>query len=127
MKLYFSLFLSIFIGMFLNGCSSSPSVSDSVRSIQVGDASYYGTQWHGHRTANGEQMDVYAMTAAHKTLPFHTRVRVTMLSTGKSVIVRINDRGPFVKGRIIDLSNEAARRIGLIGSGIAKVRIEVLP
>ena len=93
---------------------------------EEGYASYYGAQWHGRTTANGERMDVHAMTAAHKTLPFHTRVRVTMLSTGKSVTVRINDRGPFVRGRIIDLSDEAARRIGLLGKGVAKVRIEVL-
>jgi rare lipoprotein A len=71
-------------------------------------------------------MDVHALTAAHKTLPFGTKVRVTLLSTGRSVIVRINDRGPFVSGRIIDLADEAARRIGLIERGIGQVRVEVL-
>jgi len=93
---------------------------------QTGLASYYGPQWHGRLTANGERMDVHALTAAHKKLPFGTRVRVTLLATGKSVVVRINDRGPFVKGRIIDLADEAARRIGLIPYGVEKVRIEVL-
>jgi len=111
----------------VSGCASKKSTAAYTGYAEVGHASYYGAKWHGRTTANGERMDVYAMTAAHKTLPFHTRVRVTMLSTGKSVIVRINDRGPFVKGRIIDLSDEAARRIGLIGAGVAKVRIEVLP
>jgi len=94
--------------------------------VEIGNASYYGSQWHGRTTANGEKMDIYAMTAAHKSLPFQSKVRVTMLSTGKSVIVRINDRGPFVEGRIIDLSDEAARRIGLIDKGVAKVRVEEL-
>ena len=109
-----------------SGCASKTKPHNYTAYAEVGHASYYGAQWHGRTTANGERMNIHAMTAAHKTLPFHTRVRVTMLSTGKSVVVRINDRGPFIKGRIIDLSDEAAKRIGLLGKGVAKVRIEVL-
>jgi len=109
-----------------SGCASKNQPNSYTAFAEEGYASYYGAQWHGRTTANGERMDIHAMTAAHKTLPFHSRVRVTMLSTGKSVVVRINDRGPFVRGRIIDLSDEAARRIGLLGKGVAKVRIEVL-
>jgi len=109
-----------------SGCASKAQPGSHAAYTEVGYASYYGSQWHGRTTANGERMNIHAMTAAHKTLPFHTQVRVTMLSTGASVIVRINDRGPFVKGRIIDLSDEAAKRIGLIEKGVAKVRIEVL-
>lgn len=97
-----------------------------VASAQEGIASWYGKDWHGRLTASGEVFNMYDYTAAHRTLPFQTRVRVTLLSTGRSVVVRINDRGPFVQGRLIDLSMAAARRIGLLDSGLAKVRIEVL-
>lgn len=90
---------------------------------KVGMASYYK---HGKRTANGEAFNPNGLTAAHRTLPFGTKVRVTNLKTGKSVIVRINDRGPFVGGRIIDLSLGAARAVGLTASGVAKVKIVVL-
>jgi rare lipoprotein A len=123
-----NLVLALLSGVLLlgSGCASKAQPNTYSTYAEVGQASYYGVQWHGRTTANGERMNIHAMTAAHKTLPFHTRVRVTMLSTGKSVVVRINDRGPFVKGRIIDLSDEAAKRIGLLGKGLAKVRIEVL-
>ena len=97
-----------------------------VRGVQEGIASYYADQFHGRRTANGEIFDMHALTAAHRTLPFNTRVRVTNLDNGRAVVVRINDRGPFVKGRIIDLSYEAARVVGMIGPGTARVRLEVL-
>jgi len=90
----------------------------------VGVASYYGPKFHGKKTASGEVFDMYKLTAAHRTLPFGTRVRVTNLENSKSVVVRINDRGPFIKGRIIDLSFEAARRIGI--TGLAKVKLIVL-
>ncbi len=94
---------------------------------QTGIASFYGPEWHGRLTANGERLDIHAMTAAHKRLPFGTRVKVTNLSSGKSVVVRINDRGPFVRGRIIDLTDGAARRIGITPrSGLARVRVEKL-
>lgn len=88
----------------------------------IGKASYY---WEGHKTANGERFHPGGMTAAHRTLPFGTRVRVTNLHNGRSVVVRINDRGPFVRGRTIDLSRGAATVIGMLGSGVAPVRVAV--
>jgi rare lipoprotein A len=92
-----------------------------------GVASYYGDQFNGRSTANGERYDPDAYTAAHRTLPFGTIVRVTRPSTGDWVLVRINDRGPFGKRkRILDLSKQAARRLGMLHDGIAKVRAEVL-
>jgi len=87
-------------------------------------ASYYGTALHGRTTANGERYNMHAMTAAHKTLRFGTRVRVT--KGARSVVVRINDRGPFIRGRCIDLSKAAARHLGMIHSGTALVTLEVL-
>lgn len=91
-----------------------------------GIASYYGSELHGSKTASGVPFDMYALTAAHKTLPFGTKVKVTYLATGKSVVVEINDRGPFIPGRIIDLSAAAAKQIGLYADGIGKVKLEVL-
>lgn len=90
---------------------------------QRGMASFYG---YRSKTANGEMMNPNAMTAAHKTLPFGTRVRVTNTRTGRSVVVRINDRGPFVRGRIIDVSTGAARALGMIGAGVAPVTVDVV-
>jgi rare lipoprotein A len=89
-------------------------------------ASYYHDSFHGNRTASGALYRKGVLSAAHKTLPLGTKVRVTRLSNGKSIIVRINDRGPHVKGRIIDLSRRAARDLGIIKSGVAKVEVEVL-
>jgi len=89
---------------------------------EEGIASFY---WHGRMTASGEKFIPEGMTAAHKTLPFGTMVTVTTIANNRSVRVRINDRGPFVKGRIIDLSRAAARSIGMIDAGVAKVRIDV--
>ena len=91
-----------------------------------GVASYYGPGFHGRRTANGERFDMHAMTAAHRTLPFGTQVKVTNLANGKSTIVRVNDRGPYAHGRVIDLSVAAAKAIGSAGSGTARVSLEVL-
>jgi rare lipoprotein A len=91
-----------------------------------GIASWYGPDFHSKKTSNGEIYDMYDMTAAHKTLPMNTVVRVYNQENGKSIIVRINDRGPFVRGRIIDLSNKAARDIDMVGKGTAKVKITVL-
>lgn len=88
-----------------------------------GIASYY---WQGQMTATGERFDPTQLTAAHKTLPFGTRVRVTRVDTGTSVIVRINDRGPFKPGRVIDLSKRAAEEIGMTDQGLSKVKLEVL-
>jgi peptidoglycan lytic transglycosylase len=109
---------------------SSPSQQDadgsavSARPLQRGQASWYGSFHEGRRTANGETFRSAAMTAAHRTLPFGTRVRVTREGTGRSVVVRINDRGPFVKGRIIDLSRAAAQAIGI--AGVATVSLTKL-
>ena len=91
---------------------------------EQGLASWYGQAFHGRRTASGETFDMHALTAAHRTLPFGTRVRVTHLGNGRSVVVRINDRGPFRSGRIVDLSHAAALRLGMLGAGIAEVRLE---
>jgi len=94
--------------------------------VEEGIASWYGPNFHGKQTASGEVFDMYAYTAAHRALPFGTLVRVTRLDSGASVVVRINDRGPFKKDRILDLSYAAARKIGLIESGTALVRLEVI-
>ncbi len=91
-----------------------------------GLASWYGPGFHGKRTANGEVYDMDAMTAAHRSLPFDLIVEVRNLDNGRSIRVRINDRGPFVRGRIIDLSREGARQIGMLGPGTARVRIRVV-
>lgn len=93
---------------------------------QTGLASWYGWKFHGRKTANGETYDMEAMTAAHKTLPMNTWVRVTNQRNGRVVVVRINDRGPFVRGRIIDMSRAGARSLGIIGPGTAPVRVEAL-
>ncbi|MDO9220901.1 MAG: septal ring lytic transglycosylase RlpA family protein, partial [Thiobacillus sp.] len=93
---------------------------------EEGVASWYGKRFHGKKTASGERYDMYAMTAAHPTLPIPSYVRVTSLANGKSVVVRINDRGPFHKKRIIDLSYVAATRLGYIGNGSTRVRVESL-
>jgi len=99
---------------------------DADRFRQTGLASWYGDQFHGRKTANGEIYDMYAMTAAHKTLPFNTYVSVKNLANGRKQDVRINDRGPFVRGRIIDLSYAAANKLGIVGPGTAKVEIVAL-
>lgn len=91
---------------------------------ETGIASWYG--YTGARTANGERFDGSGMTAAHRTLPFGTKVKVTDLRTGKHVVVRINDRGPFIRGRVIDLSRHAAERLGIRVRGVAKVKLERL-
>ncbi len=93
---------------------------------QEGLASWYGIPYHGRRAANGEIYDMYKLTAAHRTLPFDALVRVTNLKNGRSVEVRINDRGPFVEGRLIDLSLGAARAIDMVALGVAPVRLELL-
>ncbi len=91
---------------------------------EVGQASWYGRQFHGKRTASGDKYSMYEMTAAHPTLPFDTNVKVTNLENGKSVYLRINDRGPFTKGRIIDVSRAAARKLDFERKGIAQVKVE---
>ena len=94
--------------------------------VEVGWASWYGPKFHGRLTASGERYNMYAFTAAHKLLPMNTYVLVTNLENGRQVVVRINDRGPFVKNRIIDLSYAAARALGMAEKGVARVRIVVL-
>jgi len=98
------------------------------KGVQRGYASWYGGKFHGRKTANGETYNMFAMTAAHRTLPFDTWVRVTNLENGKSVVVRINDRGPFKdkKRRIIDLSLGAAKELDMLETGVVEVRLEIL-
>ncbi|WP_439880687.1 septal ring lytic transglycosylase RlpA family protein [Pontibacter sp. MBLB2868] len=93
---------------------------------QTGEASWYGSRYHGRKTSSGERYNKNDMTAAHKTLPFGTKVKVTNLDNNESVIVRINDRGPFVGDRIIDVSEAAARKIHIRAQGVGNVKIEVL-
>ena len=100
--------------------------SEQLLARQQGRASWYGPRFHGRRTASGERFNQSAHTAAHRNLPFGTRVKVTNLRNNRSVVVRINDRGPYVGGRIIDLSRAAAESIGMRGSGTAPVRLEIL-
>ena len=92
----------------------------------VGMASYYGKEFSGRRTANGERFNPGGLTAAHRSLPFGTKLQVTNLRNGKKVVVRITDRGPFAKGRVLDLSYGAARAVGMVSSGTAKVKMERL-
>src|SRR5213593_1313950 len=110
------------------GCAAvrAPAPPPITNGVQVGVASWYGPGFHGNRTANGEIYDQFELTAAHPSLPLGTRAMVTNLVNGRAVEVRINDRGPFVDGRAIDLSYAAARTIGLVGPGTGRVRIEVL-
>ena len=103
-----------------------PPAPAPVGYTEEGSASWYGNPFHGRRASNGEVYDMYKLTAAHRTLPFETMVRVTNLNNGKSTTVRITDRGPFVGNRIIDLSLAAAREIESVGPGVVPVRIEVL-
>jgi rare lipoprotein A len=98
----------------------------SAGQTQSGVASYYHDRFHGRKTASGARYDKNTLSAAHKTLPLGTKVEVTDTRTGKSVVVRINDRGPFVKGRVIDLSRAAARKIGLVKKGLSPVKVKVL-
>jgi rare lipoprotein A len=104
----------------------SASARVSAGHTQKGMASYYHDSLHGRKTASGEIYNKRVLSAAHKTLPLGSKVRVTKLGSGKSIVVKVNDRGPFVKGRIIDLSRRAARELGIIGRGVAKVKVEVL-
>ena len=101
----------------VTGCASSTS---------DGLASYYADKYQGHKTASGERFDTARLTAAHRTLPFGTKVRVTNLDNGRSVVVRVNDRGPFVSGRIIDLSPAAAKQLDMLRAGVVRVKLEVL-
>jgi rare lipoprotein A len=103
-----------------------PAFAPPAGYVEEGVASWYGPGYHGNRTSSGEEFDQDELTAAHPTFTFGTQVKVTLLSTGRSVVVRINDRFPAHKGRIIDISRAAARAIGLIGPGTGRVRLEVV-
>lgn len=99
---------------------------DKKSNVQIGNASYYANFLHGRHTASGEVCNIHKYTAAHRSLPFGTVLRVTMLGNTKSVLVKVNDRGPFIKSRVIDISPAAAKKIQLTHSGIGKVKIEKL-
>lgn len=115
--------------VFLGGCSSSSGddgVSPPAGAFQTGIASWYGSEYHGRPTASGEIFDRNAMTAAHRELAFQTWVEVTNLENGRKVTVKINDRGPFVEGRIIDLSERAADELGMKIAGLAQVSLQIV-
>ena len=117
------LMLGIFLGVpSLLSAKERPSHAKPI----IGIASFYGAKFNGRRTASGEKFNNSALTAAHLSLPFGSLVKVTNVRNGKTVVVRINDRGPHVKGRIIDLSKAAAKKIGIGRAGTARVRLEVL-
>ncbi len=118
--------LSLIYLLLLAGCAVKPVYRSEIKFYEVGIASYYGEEFHGRLTSSGEIFDMNKLTAAHRVLPFETVVRVHNLENSKKVVVRINDRGPFKKGRIIDLSREAARRIDMIKNGTARVGLEIL-
>ncbi len=115
--------LTLGLGFTTNTFAGTSSNSNISKTVQ---ASYYSKQHHNRKTANGERFNMYALTAAHKTLPFNCKVKVTNKSNGKSVIVRINDRGPFHGNRALDLSYAAAKTIGMIPQGVATVSYEIL-
>jgi rare lipoprotein A len=120
---------SIAYGDYVNTTGMSRKQIEAIKNhpkTQIGIASYYGKKFHKKRTANGEIFNMYKVSAAHKSYPLGTKVRVTNLENGKSLKLVINDRGPFVSGRIIDLSYKAARKLGFVNQGTVKVRIDVL-
>jgi rare lipoprotein A len=118
----------LLIFSFTWGCAlfRREQIPPRIKRVELGWASWYGQKFHGRRTASGEVYDMYQLTAAHKTLPLGTSVIVTHMNNGKSVEVIVNDRGPFVRGRIIDLSYAAAQALAMVEEGVAKVRVEVL-
>lgn len=124
--------MSALVALGTEGCArAQPAIQAAAApprpAIQTGPASWYGEPHHGRLTASGERFDMHALTAAHPTLPFGTRLRVVNLRNDRSVEVRVNDRGPSVPGRIIDLSYAAARALGAVRAGIVPVRLTVLP
>ena len=141
-KYIFPIIISLSGVILVLNCSNSPryttgsrnrskpvkKVNSTAKSKKIlkGISSYYGEDFHGKLTANGEVYDMYGLTAAHKTLPLNTIVRVTNMENEKSLILRINDRGPYVKGRMLDCSYGAALKLGFIGNGTTKVKVEVI-
>lgn len=119
-KLYFSL-----VAIFLINISSCSTLQKKTKSFE-GIASYYHKNFQGKKTASGETYKNEELTCAHRFLPFGTYLKVTYLKTNKSIIVRVNDRGPFVKSRVIDLSYQAAKSIGIISDGIGKVQVQIV-
>ncbi|MHC8370259.1 septal ring lytic transglycosylase RlpA family protein [Pseudomonas sp. MDT1-85] len=109
----------------LAGCASTDAI-DPHGYDKSGVASYYGAKHHGKRTASGERFNKNSLTAAHRQLPFGTRVKITNLNNDRSCVVRVNDRGPYSRGRLIDVSREAAEQLGMLRSGTAKVRVQAL-
>jgi rare lipoprotein A len=124
-KRFFSLLLALSVLLWATGCAHISRIP-SPGWQEKGTASWYGEDFHGKTTSSGEVYNMYGLSAAHKTLPLGTKVKVTNLSNGKSVIVPINDRGPFVGNRIIDMSYGAAKELDMVEAGLAEVRIEVL-
>lgn len=121
-----TIFLAICL-VSVGGCASDGGSRGRYESgPEYGLASWYGRPYHGRRTASGERYNMREMTAAHPNLPFGTRVRVTNLQNNKSADVRINDRGPFVRGRIIDVSRAAARKLDMVRDGVVRVRVDIL-
>ena len=110
----------------LFGCAGPRSLASDGFGSETGVASYYAHEFHGRETASGRTYRKNEMTAAHRTLPFGTKVRVTNLENGRSVVVTVTDRGPYRRERIIDLSKRAARKLGMIQSGVARVRLDVV-
>tara|TARA_Y100001970_G_scaffold239479_1_gene301491 strand:- start:44 stop:490 length:447 start_codon:yes stop_codon:yes gene_type:complete len=120
---------TIAYGDYINSDGMSRKEIEAIRNhpeVQIGIASYYGKEFHRKLTANGQRFNMYKVSAAHKTLPLGTRVKVTNLNNGKSIRLTINDRGPFKKGRILDLSYKAAQKLGFVNEGTTKVRIDVI-
>ncbi|HPO07741.1 MAG TPA: septal ring lytic transglycosylase RlpA family protein [bacterium] len=117
--------LCCFLALFLVSCASGTKRVAGTKYPQYGIASWYGEQYNGRQTASGERFNMNAMTAAHRTLPFGSRVRVTNLENGRTEKLRINDRGPFIRGRVIDVSYRAAQRLGFTRQGLTKVRIDL--
>ncbi|MBI3359468.1 MAG: septal ring lytic transglycosylase RlpA family protein [Nitrospirae bacterium] len=118
------LFLFVVFILIINGCATVPAYKQGYRTS--GLASWYGSDFHGKKTSSGETYDMYGLTAAHRTLPFGTMLRVTDPTSGRAVNVRVNDRGPFVPDRILDLSYGAAQSLGTVGRGVTAVAIEVV-
>jgi len=118
--------LSAILSFAVVSAFASTAAAQSKPSETSGAASWYGQAFHGRKTASGERFDMRRMTAAHRTLPFGTLLEVTNLANGRTVTVRVNDRGPFSGGRILDLSHAAAEKLGFVGSGTAKVAVRVL-
>ncbi|MCK5426449.1 MAG: septal ring lytic transglycosylase RlpA family protein [Thermodesulfovibrionia bacterium] len=123
---FIKIFLPLFVLLYFSSCASSPPAVVQPPASDYVVASWYGKKFHGRLTASGERYNMYDFTCAHKQFPFGTRLRVTNVRNNRSVIVKVNDRGPFIRGRDIDLSYAAARQIGLVKAGVGRVRIQHL-